>query len=438
MPLPARQSILPFLLVAGSASALVAWNSFRVVQTVRQASAGKPADSLAAGTRLDLPAAEVGRLLGDRPAPGAPPVEARQTELALRAFHSCNARTQHGSTFKSLAAATPSLAEPLAKADSSLASACAMKSRFSRALSTANRAAAGAELQSHLSLALEAIESAQVLLQAAEPAPPATAKEQPGALRDPLIGLVGGLTCLLFIRRPRNVPVDGAPGDTAASIVDRGLPATLEPATYLDTVLHLLDDSGSFFFTEVFDRTPVPLVLLDGDGRIVRLNAEAESLAGRSTDELRRQFYWDVLVPESSREFVQGRFPLPEEAGPVAEIWISRQGVERTLFWSRALFLEGGSGKAALVLLAGQPVLSALPPPGPSSGVEAAAHELENELTLIGGHCELLLAGGRPSTGESEADLQHLREAVERAIHTVRRLLGGLPGVDRQPASFKE
>ena len=63
---------------------------------------------------------------------------------------------------------------------------------------------------------------------------------------------------------------------------------------------------------------------------------------------------------------------------------------------------------------------------GNAVAVEAAAHELESELTLIGGHCEMLLEEGKPPSSGTTADLELLREASQRAIHAVRRLLGGL------------
>jgi PAS domain S-box-containing protein len=406
------------VLVATSAAALVLWNGYGIAQFLRRAPAQTAQSGPVTVTPLDPVAEEVRKLLAEDPPQGA-----RQTDLALRAVHACDAHSRHRPALQRLSAANPSMGNALTRAATSISAACAMRVRFGRVLPGPERAMAAVELRSHLSQALGAIDSARaelIVSAAARLSPVRSDSTITPQLRDNLIGLAGGLICLVFTRRPRvaaAVPIDGSA--TSAP------PLALEPSTYRNTVLRLLDDSGSFFFSEVFDRAPVPLVLLDGDGRILRLNAEAEALAGRSTPELRRKRYWDALVPESSREAVRDGFATAEGESSTTETWIKPDGSEHALTWKKTRFGEGASGDAVLVLLAGQP-LSALPPAEAfaSEAVHASMRELENELTLIGGYCDLVQPESGSATGAG--DLVHMAKAVERALDAARRLLAGL------------
>jgi hypothetical protein len=170
------------------------------------------------------------------------------------------------------------------------------------------------------------------------------------------------------------------------------------------------EQTDALLFCEAFDRAPLPMVLLDGSGRILRLNAQAEAVAGRSTDELRRQLYWGAPSAEPLHEPIGGVFPLHGEPVPVSESW------------SQPLFFDSDFSHEAIEIHA-EPAASRN---GIAPSVKAAANELESELTMIGGHCEMLLEEGRSSGNGAVADLELLREATKRAIQSVRRLLGGL------------
>lgn len=399
MPQRGRPSIVPFLLVVAASLVLIAWNCFRAAEILRRP---EPAVS----TGLEQAFADIGGLLRQSAVTNG---KVRQTGLAIRAGQACNVQARHAATFTRLAAGAPASAEPLLQADAALRAACEMRTKLARPLNAEERLAAGTEMLAYLGRSLAAAQTAQAILLGTAGAPPS------GGFREPLIGLACGLVCLLFARRPRPLAAEDA-ADTG------DWPTVLEPAENQTTALHLLDDTGSFFYCEVFDRAPLPLLLLDGEGRIIRLNAEAERLAGKTNDQLRRQFYWEALIPESHRESVRSRFAEFHPDAPTRETWTAADGSECTLNWSRTGFREGGAGKPALVLLAGQPAPSV---DTATAAVVDAASTLVTELTLIGGHCGLVVGTG---PDEMDSDLRQIQEATERAIQATRNLVAHLPG----------
>ncbi len=422
----ARPGQIQFLLVLASAATLVAWNSIHLVKAFRAARERPPA------RQLDQAAADIAKLLADRAPTASPQGDVPETELTVRAGLACDILNRHSSTFDNLAATIPEAADRLERIDSALSAACAIRARFARPLSAADRAEADTEMQARLTQSLAAVQSAQTRLEAGQPTPEAGAVvEAPAAFQGPLLGLACGLICLLFARRP---PVAVPPASQTASALpdDEIWQPTLEPIPPPSKAPppappppHEPIQASALFFCDAFDRAPVPMVLLDGTGRVLRLNAQAESVAGRSTDELRRQLYWGAPSSDPSQQPIGSLLLLPDEAGPVAESWMIGETLKGPRFGSQHRMLESDFGRGTIVLPADQPAHDP-PPSGNAAAVEAAANELESELTLIGGHCEMLLEEGKPSSTGTAADLELLREASQRAIQAVRRLLGSL------------
>ncbi len=418
----ARPGQIPFVLVLASAATLVGWNSIHLIKAFRAARERPPA------RQLDQAAADIARLLADRAPTAGSQGDVPETELTVRAGRACDILSRHSPAFDNLAATIPGAADRLERIDSALSAACAIRARFARPLSAADRAEADTEMQTRLTQSLAAVQSAQTRLEAGQPTPePGTAVEEPAALQGPLIGLACGLVCLLFARRPQAAAPP--PIQTESAIPDEEIwQPTLEPIPPPSKAPPpppppAPTQASALFFCDAFDRAPVPMVLLDGTGRVLRLNAQAESVAGRSTDELRRQLYWGAPSTDPSQQPIGGLLLLPEEAEPVAESWMIGETLRGARFGSQHRVLEADFSRETIVLPAEQPAHTN----GNATAVEAAAHELESELTLIGGHCEMLLEEGKPSSsGTTTADLELLREASQRAIHAVRRLLGGL------------
>jgi hypothetical protein len=245
-----------------------------------------------------------------------------------------------------------------------------------------------------------------------------------------LLGLACGLVCLFFARRPPPVPAAVSPPEeddwqpvlepiVAPPPVEPPPPARPRPQQQQQPPPQQPEQTDALLFCDAFDRAPLPMVLLDGAGRILRLNAQAETVTGRSTDELRRQIYWGAPSAEPLHEPIGGVFPLHGESVPVPDSW------------NQPLFFDSDFSHETIEMPA-EP--SGASRNGIAPAVKAAANELESELTMIGGHCEMLLEEGRTSGHGAVADLELLREATKRAIQSVRRLLGGLTQAEGGPS----
>lgn len=90
------------------------------------------------------------------------------------------------------------------------------------------------------------------------------------------------------------------------------------------------------------------VVVLDGEGRILRWNAACERATGYSRDEMLGKPFWDLLVPEE-RDGVRGVFDrllarsLPSRH---ENHWVGRNGTRRLISWSNAVAGEGDEVRA--------------------------------------------------------------------------------------------
>jgi PAS domain S-box-containing protein len=168
---------------------------------------------------------------------------------------------------------------------------------------------------------------------------PAYSTEYWQSLGGALVGIIGGLVCaaLLGHRSTRDGVETRAEGPPPNGAQARDL-----------------DDRGLFFYCAVFDRSPVAHVLLDGSGRIIRLNHAAEQLTGHLTANVRRQLYWEVFLDAAEAESAAWRFHTPESTVPVQETWVTSGGESRRILWSRVPFHDQ-EGRLTNVLLAVAP-----------------------------------------------------------------------------------
>lgn len=107
------------------------------------------------------------------------------------------------------------------------------------------------------------------------------------------------------------------------------------------------------FMTAVLDRTEAPVVVLDQEGRIVRLNRAGEQLSGYRLAEAWGHYFWELLLtPEempafktlfnegvANREMVNGEFYL-----------LTRSGDRRLISWSGTVLLDRAGPGQHMVL----------------------------------------------------------------------------------------
>jgi len=90
----------------------------------------------------------------------------------------------------------------------------------------------------------------------------------------------------------------------------------------------------------ILDTVGALVVVLDREGRIVRLNRACEQMTGRSIEQSRGQRVWDLFVAPKEKEQYQAIFQQICENQSRTEYessWIARGGALRTIAWSAAV-----------------------------------------------------------------------------------------------------
>jgi PAS domain S-box-containing protein len=100
------------------------------------------------------------------------------------------------------------------------------------------------------------------------------------------------------------------------------------------------------------DTAATLVLVLDGEGRIIRFNQACERLTGRAAAEVLGRAAWEVLVPpeDAERERAQlaavqpDDFPMQDESR-----WLTAAGERRLIAWSRSCVLDDDGAIAMLV-----------------------------------------------------------------------------------------
>jgi PAS domain S-box-containing protein len=97
------------------------------------------------------------------------------------------------------------------------------------------------------------------------------------------------------------------------------------------------------FLSRIFDMTGCFLLILDREGKVVRVNAAFERAAGRTLSEIRGTHFWDLFTdPDSVRPLKSVFEKLPASEFPIShehEIE-TKEGGRRTLAWSSTLMVD--------------------------------------------------------------------------------------------------
>jgi len=90
----------------------------------------------------------------------------------------------------------------------------------------------------------------------------------------------------------------------------------------------------------ILDTVGALVVVLDREGRIVRFNRACERMTGKSFEQARGQYVWDVFALEAERTQFQTMFRqmCETESGTEYESsWVGSDGSQRTIAWSAAV-----------------------------------------------------------------------------------------------------
>ena len=340
--------------------------------------------------------------------------EARRGFVAAQAAEICRIHSREISLHPLLGQADSTAGAAGARARESFDSACLLGKGFSAHLAPPERRLREALYHRYLSQGLRELGTTETRLKGlagtvAEP-------ERQFRLGASLVSVAGAaIACLAFLALGRRF-VSLRTAIAAAEPTAKDDEPDLETAA--ETIApRQLDATGAFFFCEVFDRTPIPMVLLDGLGRIVRFNHALAERTGLEPSEIQGEYYWQVLLDPADAPQAARRFPPTEATIPVDEMWIGPAGTRRPVRWLPVLFRDDAR-RASSVLLAELPCGSG----SLGSEILSLAEDFYNELTLIGGYGELVL-GELPPDHPVCAEVQHICRANERATGALSRLL---------------
>ncbi|HLP98805.1 MAG TPA: CHASE domain-containing protein [Sideroxyarcus sp.] len=107
-------------------------------------------------------------------------------------------------------------------------------------------------------------------------------------------------------------------------------------------------------FTDgVLDTARSLIMVIDREGRVVRLNREAEAFTGYALDEVKDEpFFWERFLLPEQREKVHGVFSSTMAGNVVPRYenyWVSRDGSKRLFDWSNSILRDAGGDAEYLI-----------------------------------------------------------------------------------------
>jgi two-component system, cell cycle sensor histidine kinase and response regulator CckA len=215
---------------------------------------------------------------------------------------------------------------------------------------------------------------------------------------------------------------DGAPGPSRTLVLSRA--SGEEPAPDLH--------AGEVRFARVFNSTPMAIAMLDKSGRITRSNTAFARLmpeAVKRSNGAARSIFAGILDRDHAAvdAAIAAAFQSTPDIPPV-DAGLAGEGERSARLFFAAADEHDGSGATIYALdtteqrtlqnnLAQSQKMQAI---GQLAG--GVAHDFNNVLTAIIGHCDLLLANHRP-TDPSFRDINQIKQNANRAAALVRQLL---------------
>jgi PAS domain S-box-containing protein len=197
------------------------------------------------------------------------------------------------------------------------------------------------------------------------------------------------------------------------------------------------------FVEGILGTTSALIVVLDSEGRIVRLNKASEDLSGRTTAELRGKYTWEVLVPDEEREAVKQAFDEMMKSCSVSHSenhWQQGDGSRRLIAWTRTC-VSDPAGRVRYVIATGIDITDARRAEQEAHDRQAevarlhrlhtmgelaslVAHELNQPLAAIAiyGETSLGLLQRDERDDRLRQNLQHMVEQAHRASRSIRQM----------------
>ena len=188
------------------------------------------------------------------------------------------------------------------------------------------------------------------------------------------------------------------------------------------------------FSDNLVETAQTVVVVLDPEGKVLRVNRFTQDLLGYTAAELIGKDWIDTVVPESSRAAIRGIFDKAINVEPTRgfeNVILAKDGREVLVRWFDSL-VRDPEGKTVALLAVGHDVTEvrekehqlrhAAKMEGIGRLAGGIAHDFNNMLAIIQGYADLL---GRRVSGDREAseDVEKIRIAARRAAFLTRQLL---------------
>jgi len=188
------------------------------------------------------------------------------------------------------------------------------------------------------------------------------------------------------------------------------------------------------FAESMVETAPAIVLMLDGQGRILRFNRFAQELTGYAEEEVRGRNWFETFLPAEQRGRVGEVFLAilrGDTARGVENPILAKDGREVLVRWYN-LVLRGARGEPTGVLAIGhditeirekeQQLRRAVTMEAIGRMAGGIAHDFNNTLAIVKGYADLL-AKSLPAADERRDDLDRIIRAADRAAGLTRQLL---------------
>jgi PAS domain S-box-containing protein len=107
------------------------------------------------------------------------------------------------------------------------------------------------------------------------------------------------------------------------------------------------------FISTILDTMEALMVIIDQGGRIVRINRACKQFFGYSNEEISNKHVWDLIQSQDELTINEMIVNLQAGLSPFQSmaLWVTRQGVQKTIAWSNALIRDERNGAQYIVAL---------------------------------------------------------------------------------------
>lgn len=179
------------------------------------------------------------------------------------------------------------------------------------------------------------------------------------------------------------------------------------------------------FFLRLFDDSPVPYLMVDGEGTITLPNKAAQRLFNQDAEELLKYKFYQL---HDDAHLVESRQILEKFTRGVAtldvELEVKRNnGKSRWVILSAVPFkVMGGVGKGGVITMLDITEQKSIDRVK-TEFVSLASHQLRTPLTAMKWYGEMILNGNDPLTAKQRTQLEKIYKGNERMIELVNLLL---------------